>query len=122
MRAIERKSPGREAGRDSDDGRGGSGSGNGGTFARTGSRGVERGGPSGSKITRARKEKRPRTSGRGRNPEGEARHRTPSAGIRLWAVCQRGSAHEPPPENAASARDVVGMLNRRRVRAYRLRP
>ena len=29
----------------------------------------------------------------------------------------RGSAHEPPPENVASARDVVGMLDRRRVRA-----
>ena len=44
-------------------------------------------------------------------------HRTPSVGIRLWAVFQRGSAHEPPPENVASGRDVVGMLDRRRVRA-----
>ncbi len=42
---------------------------------------------------------------------------TPSVGIRLWAVFQRGSAHEPPPENVASGRDVVGMLDRRPVRA-----
>jgi hypothetical protein len=42
--------------------------------------------------------------------------------IRLWAVFQRGSAHEPPPENVASARDAVGILDRRRVRAQRLRP
>ena len=42
---------------------------------------------------------------------------TPSVEIRLWAVCQRGSAHEPPPENVTSARDVAGMLDRRRVRA-----
>ncbi len=39
---------------------------------------------------------------------------TPSVGIRLGAVFQRGSAHEPPPENVASARAVVGMLDRRR--------
>ena len=38
---------------------------------------------------------------------------TPSVGIRLGAVFQRGSAHEPPPENVASARDVVGILDRR---------
>jgi hypothetical protein len=43
---------------------------------------------------------------------------TPSAGIRLWAVSQRGSAHEPPPENPGSGRDVVGMLDSRQVRAY----
>ncbi len=30
--------------------------------------------------------------------------------IRLWAVFSRGSAHEPPPENVASARDAVGSL------------
>ena len=42
---------------------------------------------------------------------------TPSVGIRLWAVFKRGSAHEPPPENVASERDVVGILDRRRARA-----
>ncbi len=41
----------------------------------------------------------------------------PTEGIRLWAVFQRGSAHDPPPENVGSERDVVGMLDRRRVRA-----
>ena len=61
-----------------------------------------------SKITRARNQKRPGTSGGGRNQEGEALNRTPSVGIRLWAVFKRGSAHEPPPENVASASDVVG--------------
>jgi hypothetical protein len=30
---------------------------------------------------------------------------------------QKGSVHEPPPENVAGARDVVGMLDRRRIRA-----
>jgi hypothetical protein len=60
---------------DAEDGRGGSGGGNGGTVPRTGSRGIGRVGPSVSKITRARKEKRPGTSGRGRNPEGEASKR-----------------------------------------------
>jgi hypothetical protein len=30
---------------------------------------------------------------------------------------QKGSAHEPPPENLGRERDVVGMLDRRRVRA-----
>ncbi len=42
---------------------------------------------------------------------------TASVGIRLWAVFQRGSAHEPPPENVASERDVVGMLDWRWARA-----
>jgi hypothetical protein len=42
---------------------------------------------------------------------------TPSVGIRLWAVFQQGSAHEPPPENAGSGRDAVGILDRRRARA-----
>ena len=60
--------------------RGGSGCGNGGTFPRTGSRGIGRVGPSGSKITRARNTKRPGTSGGGRNPEGEALPRPPSVG------------------------------------------
>jgi hypothetical protein len=46
----------------------------------------------------------------------------PSVGSHLWAVWKRGSAHAPPPENVASAHDIVGMLDRRRVRAYRLRP
>jgi hypothetical protein len=41
---------------------------------------------------------------------------TPSVGIRLWAVFQRGPAHEPPPENVASGRDVVGMPDRRQTR------
>jgi len=43
---------------------------------------------------------------------------TASAGIRRWAVFQKGSAHEPPPENVGRERDVVGMLDPRRVRAY----
>jgi hypothetical protein len=30
----------------------------------------------------------------------------------------KGSAHEPPPENAGRERDAVGILNHRRVRAY----
>jgi hypothetical protein len=30
---------------------------------------------------------------------------------------QKGSAHEPPPENVGSGRDIVGMLDRRQVRA-----
>jgi len=47
---------------------------------------------------------------------------TLSAGIRLWAVFQRGSAHEPPPENVARGRDAIEMLGRRQVRAQRLRP
>ncbi len=97
--------------------RGGSGCGNVGTFPRTESRGIGCVGPSGSKITRARNQKRPGTNGGGRNQEGEALNRTPSEEIRLWAVFPRGSAHEPPPENVASGRDVVGMLDRRRVRA-----
>jgi hypothetical protein len=42
---------------------------------------------------------------------------TPSVEIHLWAVFQRGSAHEPPPKNVGRERDVVGMLDRRRVRA-----
>ena len=32
------------------------------------------------------------------------------------------SGDEPPPENVAWGRDVVGMLDRRRVRVQRLRP
>jgi hypothetical protein len=42
---------------------------------------------------------------------------TASEGSRLWAVFQRGSAHEPPPENAASACDAIGILDWRRARA-----
>ncbi len=85
--------------------RGGSGCGNVGTFPRTGSRRVGRVGPSVSKITRARNQKRPGTSGCGRNQEGEASNETPSVGmgpqtrciafgnpIRLWAVFKRDSA------------------------------
>ncbi len=49
-----------------------------------------------SRITRARKEKKPGTSGGSRNPEGEAGDETSSVGIRLWAVSKKGSAHEPP--------------------------
>jgi hypothetical protein len=74
------------------------------------------------KITRARNQKRPGTSGRGRNQEGEALNQTGSVGIRPWAVLKRGSAHEPPPENVGREGDVVGMLDRRRARAWRLRP
>jgi hypothetical protein len=53
---------------------------------------------------------------------GKGSHRRNGAGgdpnpIRLWAVLKRGSAHEPPPQNVASACDVGGMLDRRRVRA-----
>jgi hypothetical protein len=80
-------------------------------------------GSSASKITRARNQKRPGTSGGGRNLEGEAAQETPSAGkgpqtrciafgkgshrrnraggdpnpIRRWVVFPRGLAHEPPP-------------------------
>ncbi len=43
---------------------------------------------------------------------------TPSAGIHLWAVCKKGSAHDPPPENVATGRDAVGIPERRRARAY----
>ncbi len=32
---------------------------------------------------------------------------TPSVGIRLWAVFQRDSAHEPSPENVGRGRDAV---------------
>ncbi len=102
--------------------RGGSGCGNVGTFPRTGSRGVGRVGPSVSKITRARNQKRPGTSGGSRNQEGEALNRTPSVGIRprraaaLRAMgrLQKGSAHEPPPENVASACDVARSAAARR--------
>ncbi len=94
--------------------RGGSACGNGGTAPRTGSRGIGRVGPSGSKITRARNENRPGTSGGGRNQEGEALDRTPSAEVRLWAVFQRGSVHEPPPENVGRGRDVARSAAARR--------
>jgi hypothetical protein len=70
--------------------RGGSGGGKVGACPRTVSRCTGRVGPSGSKITRARNRKRPGTSGGGENPEGEAVQATPSEGIRLWAVLQRG--------------------------------
>jgi hypothetical protein len=56
-------------------------------------RGVERVGPSVSKIARARKEKRPGTSG---------------SRIRSWAVGKVGSAHEPPPENLGRIGGVKG--------------
>ena len=42
---------------------------------------------------------------------------TPSVGIRRWAVFPSGSAHEPLPENVTGGRDIVGMLDRRPVRA-----
>jgi hypothetical protein len=38
---------------------------------------------------------------------------TPSVGIRLWAVCKRGSAHAPPPENVGRERDVARPQARR---------
>ncbi len=49
-------------------------------------------------------------------PESRRRspNQTPSAGIRPWAVFQRGSAHEPPPDNVASARDVARSAAARR--------
>ena len=62
-----------------------------GLFHAPGSRGVGRVGPSASKITRARNQKRPGTSGGGRNQEGEASNRdsfrrkgTPNAMYRVW--------------------------------------
>jgi hypothetical protein len=76
---------------DTEERRGGSGGGNGGIVPRTGSCRVGRVGPSGRKITRARNQKRPGTSGGGRNPEGEASNRdsfrrkgTPNARHRVW--------------------------------------
>ena len=42
---------------------------------------------------------------------------TPFVGIRLWAVFKRGSAHEPPPENLGSEREVNGVLDPRWARA-----
>ena len=50
-----------------------------------------------SKITRARNQKRPGTSGGGRNQEGEAVNRDSFRRNPPWAVFQRGSAHEPSP-------------------------
>jgi hypothetical protein len=41
-----------------------------------------------------------------------------SLGICRWAVLQKGSAHEPPPENVGRERDAVGILDRRRAHAY----
>ncbi len=41
---------------------------------------------------------------------------TPSVGIRRWAVCEKGSARDPPPEDVGRERDVVGILDWRRVR------
>ena len=43
---------------------------------------------------------------------------TPSVGIRRWAVFQKGLTHEPPPENLGRERDVVGIPERQRARAY----
>jgi len=97
--------------------RGGSGGGNGGTVPRIGSRGIGRVGPSASKITRARNQKTPGTSGGGRNPEGEAPNQDSFRRNPPMGRLPGGSAHEPPPENVASGRDVVGRLDRRRVRA-----
>ena len=94
--------------------RGGSGCGNGGTGPRPGSRGIGRVGPSVRKITRARNQKRPGTSGGGPKPEGEAPNWTASVGIRRGAVFPRGSAHEPPPENVARGRDVARSAAARR--------
>ena len=69
--------------------RGGSRCGNGETLPRPGSRCIGPVGPSGSKITRTRNQKRPGTSGGGRKPEGEALHRIGSVGIRRGAVGPR---------------------------------
>jgi hypothetical protein len=81
-----------------------------GTFPRPGSRCVERVGPSVSKITRARNEKGPGTSGGRENQARRAVVETPSGEIRLGAVFERGSAHEPLPENPESEREVIGIL------------
>ncbi len=91
--------------------RGGSGCGNVEACSGRGGRRVGRVGPSVRKITRARNENRPGTSGGGRKWESEALNLTASVGIRLWAVFKEGSAHEPPPENVASERDAVEILD-----------
>ena len=96
--------------------RGGSGCGDVGTFPRTASRGIGRVGLSVSKITRARNQKRPGTSGRGRNQEGEASNRDSFRRNPLMGRLPKGSAHEPPPKNVSSERDVVRILDWRRAR------
>jgi hypothetical protein len=45
--------------------------------------------------------------------KAEPQIETPSVGVRLWAVFQRGSAHEPPPENVGRERDVARPQARR---------
>ncbi len=42
---------------------------------------------------------------------------TPSEGIRLGAVFQKGPAHDPLPENPGMGREVVGILELRPGRA-----
>jgi hypothetical protein len=74
---------------DAEDRRGGSGGGNVGAFPGTGSRGVGRVGPSARKITRARKEKRPGTSGGGRKQEGEASNRDSFRRNPPLCICSR---------------------------------
>ena len=74
------------------------------------------------KITRARKEKKPGTSGRRLTPEGQAENESPSEGIRLWAVFKRGSAHDPLSENRVQEHNVIGILDLRGGRAYGPRP
>ncbi len=41
----------------------------------------------------------------------------PSEGIRLWAVFQKGPAHDPVPENRGTRREVVGIFELREGRA-----
>jgi len=47
---------------------------------------------------------------------------TPTVGIRPWAVFQRGSAHEPPPENVASERTTDRLANVTPCCASRVNP
>jgi hypothetical protein len=68
-------------------------------------------GEEGACVTRTRRE-----TGR------RSRDSSSSEGVRLWAVLKKGSAHDPPPENVESGCDIVGMPDRRRARAQRLRP
>ena len=74
-----------------------------------------------SKITRAGKHGRDRAADAeeaGSRERRSSAHRDPfRRNPPRGPSDQRGSAHEPPPENVANARDVVGILDRRRVRA-----
>ena len=60
------------------------------------------------KITRARKEKKPGTSGRRLTPEGEAEKESPSKGIRPWAVFKRVRPMIRLRRTPRMVRDAVG--------------